>query len=68
MLLSLQISLQNELRSSVSHLTNIIEGIEDCTDPIESQLGTVIKAHDEMVDSNKEQADTVRQLQLRLRT
>lgn len=50
----------------MSHLANRIDGIEDRTDHIESQLKTVIEAHDEMVDAHKEKADVICQLQLKV--
>lgn len=50
----------------MSHLANRIDGNKDHTDHIASQLGAFIKAHDEMVESHEEQADTIRQLQLKI--
>lgn len=47
MLLALQIGLQQELRTSISHLTNRIDSIEDRTYILESQIEVVI-THDVM--------------------
>lgn len=64
MLLSLQTGLHNELKSSISKLSNRLECVEEHTEHLESQIGVMVKPHDEMVD--EEQAEVIHKLELKL--
>lgn len=66
MLPSLQTGLQQELHSSISYLTNHIDSIEDHTYMFESQLGKVVKEHDELVDAHDKQMEAIHKLQLKV--
>lgn len=66
MLLSLQDDMQKVLRSSITHVHERIDLLEERTECIKQHLSSATAAHNAVVDTKDEQAEAIRQLRLKL--
>lgn len=66
MLLTLHTDLQRDLRSSIAHIHDKLELVEERTDFLENQMSAVAKAHNFVMDKQDAHADIIRQLQLKI--
>lgn len=62
MFLNLHKNIQTELCSSVSHIHNRIDQVEECTGQIERQMKEFTHAYNEMVDSHADHTEKIQYL------
>lgn len=62
MLLSLQADMQNKFRSSINHLLDRVDDLEDRTDHIEQHLRAATIAHNTIVNIQDEHSEAIHQL------